>query len=77
MFKYVKNSSQAIDILGGTYTVARLFAELDPRVVSNWRSRGLPADTWLVLGPRLSRRRCIFDPYQLFNMRKPHGGQDG
>jgi hypothetical protein len=57
----ITSANQAIDVLGGTYKVARLF-DLDPRVVSNWRSRGLPPDTYAVLAPALLNSGYTFSP---------------
>jgi len=75
---WLKTYGEAIDALGGTFKVARLFSPAeDPRTVANWRRRGLPPSTWLVLAPRLRRRGAHFNPYKLFNMREPNGGQDG
>ena len=39
-------AGQIIDMAGGTGKVAQIF-KCDPRVVSNWRSRGFPRDTYL------------------------------
>jgi hypothetical protein len=46
------SASHVIDALGGTGKTAAIFG-LDDRVVSNWRSRGLPPDTFAVLAPML------------------------
>jgi len=43
----------AIDALGGSTAVAQLFG-LDERVVSNWRRRGLPPDTYYGMAPLLA-----------------------
>ena len=43
----------AIDALGGSTAVAHLFG-LDERVVSNWRRRGLPPDTYAAMAPILA-----------------------
>ena len=45
-------ASMAIDALGGSTKVAELFG-LDERVVSNWRRRGLPPDTYAAMAPLL------------------------
>jgi hypothetical protein len=57
----ISSANQAIDALGGTAEVARLF-DLDPRVVSNWRSRGLPPDTYAVMAPALIAQGHEFSP---------------
>lgn len=67
--KVIRSASQAIDELGGTARIARLFG-CSYRVVSNWRPRGLPPDTYYVLAPLLIKRRCLFSPL-LFGQRLP------
>ena len=52
-------ANTAIDAMGGTLAVAELFG-LSEQVVSNWRSRGLPPDTFAAMAPILRRRG--FDP---------------
>jgi len=70
-------SDKAIDLLGGTRKVMRLFKHVNRSTVANWRSRGFPSQAYVVLGPRLKRRKG-FDPYELFNMLEPaDGGQHG
>lgn len=44
----------AIDALGGSTKVAHLFG-LDERVVSNWKRRGLPPDTYAAMAPMLQQ----------------------
>ena len=58
---------EAIDFLGGTARVAEMFG-IDQRVISNWRHRGLPPDTYAVMAPALQARGAIFSP-QLFGQR--------
>jgi len=43
----------AIDALGGSTKVAELFG-VDERVVSNWKQRGLPPDTFAAMEPMLT-----------------------
>lgn len=57
----ITSASQAIDALGGTAKVAQYFG-LSYRVVSNWRSRGLPPDTHYELAPMLRKKRHKFSP---------------
>ena len=52
----IQNADQAIDALGGTSRVASLFG-FDARVVSNWRARGLPPNTYDVMGRLLAGPR--------------------
>ena len=63
----ITSASQAIDALGGTAEVAQIFG-LSYRVVSNWRSRGLPPDTYAVMAPALQARGVVFGP-ELFRQR--------
>jgi hypothetical protein len=57
----ITSASGAIDALGGTAKVAQMFG-LSYRVVSNWRSRGLPPDTFAVLSPALQAHGHTFSP---------------
>lgn len=59
--KYVATADAVIDELGGTYAVARLLG-YDPRRVSNWRVRGLPADTFDALNKALKVKRIEAAP---------------
>ena len=45
-------AEMAIDALGRSTAVANLFG-LDERVVSNWKQRGLPPDTYAEMAPLL------------------------
>jgi hypothetical protein len=69
----IRTASQAIDALGGTARVSRMFDPvLSYRVISNWRlpARGLPPDSYYVLAPRLRRRGHVFTPL-LFAQKLP------
>lgn len=67
MARTLTTPDEVIDTLGGTGAVARLLG-VDDRVVSNWRGRGLPPETYLVLTQALrSRRRSA--PPGLWRMR--------
>ena len=63
----ITSASGAIDALGGTAKVAQMFG-LSYRVVSNWRSRGLPAHQlvlgvpFAVLSPALQAHGHSFSP---------------
>lgn len=73
----LKDESHVIDALGGSYATGCMFRpRLDARVVANWRTRGLPAKTWLVLAPALSERGFEFSP-RLFGMLEPRRAEDG
>ena len=63
----ISSADMAIDYLGGTARVAELFG-IDPRIISNWRHRGLPPDTYAVMAPALQARGAVFSP-QLFSQR--------
>ena len=69
----LRTAAEAIDALGGVHVVAEIFA-ITPEAVWNWRTRGLPPDTYEELGPRLLRAGYWFRP-QLFGQRvgKPNG----
>ena len=56
----IKTAGQAIKELGGIHAVARIFG-LSPKVVFNWRRRGLPPSTCQVLGARLRARHVAFN----------------
>ena len=57
----ITSASAAIDALGGTGKVARMFG-LSYQVVTNWRARGLPPDTFAVLSPALQAHGHTFSP---------------
>jgi hypothetical protein len=67
MLDRAKFADQAIDALGGTMAVADLF-KLDQRVVSNWRIRGFPPDTYAAIAPMLAARGRAVPP-QFFGQR--------
>ena len=68
MTQHIHTATEAINALGGTYAVAALFDE-DARVISNWRKRGLPADTYHVMAPLLRERGLRFAVDELFGQR--------
>jgi len=75
---WINNSADAIDRLGGTAKVARLFRKVSRSSVANRRKRGFPPQAYCVLAPHLVRRKLAFDRAQLFNMLEPNrGGQHG
>jgi hypothetical protein len=67
MAQEIKYPDQVINALGGNNAVAALFG-LDVRVVLNWRSRGMPSDTYAALAPLLTARGLHF-PLALFGQR--------
>jgi hypothetical protein len=56
-----RNASDVIDILGGTVNLAGRL-RIDPRVVSNWRRRGLPRDTQYIITAFLSQKGVAAPP---------------
>lgn len=54
MNREINTADEVLDALGGTHAVALLF-NIDDRTVSNWRSRGLPPDTYKVLSDELGK----------------------
>ena len=71
MVQQINSPGNVIDMLGGITKVAALFEPaLDIRVVCNWRTRGLPPDTFAVLGPLLAERGIKFSAERLFSQRK-------
>ncbi len=52
-FEEINNADDVIDVLGGTFELARLFGA-NPRAVSNWRRRGLPPETYWQLKKALN-----------------------
>ncbi|MFO0236941.1 MAG: hypothetical protein ACK53Z_02875 [Betaproteobacteria bacterium] len=52
---------QIIDLLGGTSAVARM-TERSAQAVSNWRSRGLPSDVFLIMADALKAKGIEADP---------------
>jgi len=62
MLKHAQQfAGMAIDALGGSTKVAELFG-LDERVVSNWKQRGLPPDTYAAMAPLLTQLGCDAPP---------------
>ena len=56
-----------IDALGGPQIVSQHFG-IDIRVVSNWKTRGFPPDTYLAFKALLQKRRMTAPP-ELWGMR--------
>ena len=70
MIERINTADEVIDAAGGTTAVARLFG-IDVRVVSNWRKRGLPPETFLVFQGVLAKRRKKAPP-SLWRQREIH-----
>jgi hypothetical protein len=56
MRKTLTTADEVIDALGGTFAVTRLLELSSHKAVSNWRTRGLPARTFLRLSEELDTR---------------------
>ena len=46
--------SAIIDLLGGTGKVAKM-CNVDPAAVSQWKTRGIPADKYMFLGAKIEK----------------------
>ena len=77
MWREIKTSGQAIELLGGPAAVASRFARVQPGTVSMWAARKrFPPKAWVVL-ERPLKRYGRFSP-RLFDMLEPkRGGHDG
>jgi len=72
MYSFLKNASQAIDVMGGSAAVSRSFdGKMDRRVVANWKTRGFPPEAYAVLVPMLLATGIPFDRYKLFRQYPP------
>ena len=58
----VATPDDAIDVLGGTGAVAKLFGIENTRVVSNWRKRGLTPETFMIFHAALTAKGCKASP---------------
>lgn len=67
--RVIKNSEQAIEVLGGVPAVARLLGK-KRTAVANWLKRGLPPEACIELGKRLRQRRYKYDEHALFKQYK-------
>lgn len=56
MLEQINSTGKAIDELGGDAAVARLLRVKDTRVVWNWRERGFPQWTFVLLKSALERK---------------------
>jgi hypothetical protein len=70
MFEEINSADDAIEALGGTTAVAKLFAQ-DLRVVSNWRARGLPRWTYLLFKDAFEKRSLPVPPPSLWGIAAP------
>lgn len=70
MDEQINTPDDAIDALGGTGATAKLFGIENLRVVSNWRKRGLPPETFLMFNEFLKERGRTANP-ALWRQRVP------
>ena len=70
MTERINMAGDVIDAAGGSTAVARLF-DVDVRVVSNWRKRGLPPETFHVLQGVLAKHGKEAPP-SLWRQREAH-----
>jgi len=59
--RVLKTAAQVIDVLGGTTEVARLFG-FDRRIVSNWKTRNFPPESYLAFTQLLESKACRASP---------------
>ena len=69
MHDEIKTADEAIDACGGSTAVAHYFG-VDVRVVSNWRTRGLPPETYVAFS-KLLIAKDKSAPASLWRQREP------
>jgi hypothetical protein len=69
MFEEINSADDAVEALGGTTAVAKFFG-VDLRVVSNWRERGLPPNTYVAFREALQKKGYDASP-SLWRQREP------
>lgn len=67
MVEQINTADDVLDRLGGTNAVAKLL-DCDARVVSNWRARGLPPETFVALTQALNAKD-LYAPPSLWRMK--------
>jgi hypothetical protein len=67
--KTISNMAEAIDELGGPRKIAT-YLGIDEGAVTNWRSRGFPAWTYVALNTAFQKSNIVVEP-ELFNQRWP------
>jgi hypothetical protein len=72
MLEEINSANEAIDTCGGTTAVADYFG-VDVRVVSNWRTRGLPPETYAAFSELLASKGKTA-PRSLWRQRAPAKG---
>jgi len=66
----LNSATDVIDALGGTGAVADWLG-VDVRVVSNWRVRGLPPETFLAFNTKLAKLGGWYAPPSLWRQKEP------
>ena len=66
----LRSANEVIDALGGTGAVAAWLG-VDIRVVSNWRVRGLPPETYKAFNTELDRLGGWSAPASLWRQKEP------
>jgi hypothetical protein len=69
MTNTLRTPQEVIDLLGGTAAVAKMTGR-SAQAVSNWRSRGLPSEMFLVMSKALEAKNINADP-SLWNIAAP------
>lgn len=67
----INSASEVIDALGGPVAVSQLFS-LRPNAVSQWKTRGFPPETYVVLVAALAEKG-FSAPASLWQMRAANG----
>lgn len=55
MLRWLMNTNEIIDCLGGTFAVAKM-CRVTPSSVSQWRNNGLPGDKLLYIAAELEKK---------------------
>ena len=70
MAEQINTADEVIDRLGGNSIVAAFFdPPVTPNAVGNWRERGLPPETFVVLTKHLNARK-LYAPPSLWRQRQ-------
>jgi hypothetical protein len=68
MAEQINTADEVIDRLGGPTEVSRLIG-VSIQAVTNWRTRGLPPETFVVLTTELNKK-SLYAPPALWRMRE-------
>ncbi len=67
----LRSANEVIDALGGTGETARQ-CDKSEQAVSNWRSRGIPPEMFLVINEKLSARNAVAAASAFSGMAQPN-----